>query len=231
MNLLFTILLIQLNYMPTENGQLYVDKTPDFEITGQGTSPHWNKAEWTTITQRNNEDKIQYITRTKVLYSGTGIYFLFHCDDKIINPTLKGDNLKLWEEDVVEVFLMPDEKLPLYFEYQLSPDNYELTILVPNLEGNFFGWLPWQYEGERKTRRATSIITDKVTGDTLGWIAEFHIPWKLLTPLVMEAPGPGTRWKANMYRLDYDHGPTRFSWQKTDRNFHEPENFGTFIFR
>jgi hypothetical protein len=230
MTFLFKILLIQLLNMPTETGQLYVEQTPDFEVSGQGSAPYWNNTGWITILQRNNDDKIEYSTRAKVLYSETGIYFLFNCEDKIVNPTLKGDNLKLWEEDVVEVFLMPDEKHPLYFEYQLSPDNYELTILVPNLEGDFFGWLPWQYEGERRTRRGTSIIRNE-SGDTEGWIAEFFIPWKLFTPLVMEAPKPGTRWKANMYRLDYDHGQTRFSWQKTDRNFHEPENFGTFIFR
>lgn len=216
--------------IPTDGpDSLMIERSSDFGLTGKGTASEWKKAEWTVIPMRNNHDK-DYTTKVKVLYSGTGIYFLYNCGDKIINSTLQGDNLKLWEEDVVEVFLMPDEKYPLYFEYQLSPQNYELTILIPNLDGNFLGWLPWQYEGDRKTRHNTSVTRAGNNGDIEGWIAEFFIPWKLLTPLVMEPPKKGDRWKANMYRLDYDKGPTRFSWQQTEKNFHEPSNFGIFIF-
>jgi hypothetical protein len=212
-----------------EPGSMTILKSPDFKITGNGLAPEWNIARWEEIPQRNNQDSVNYTTRVRILYSETGIYFLFDCGDKVINSTLQADNLKLWEEDVVEVFLMPDEKYPLYFEYQLSPLNYELTILIPNLDGNFLGWLPWQYEGERKTRHETSIVKDS-HGSVEGWIAEFFIPWKLLTPLITDPPKIGDTWKANMYRLDYDKGMTRFSWQKTDINFHEPHNFGTFIF-
>jgi hypothetical protein len=212
-----------------EPGSMNILKSPDFKITGNGQASEWDKAKWEDIPQRNNKEAVNYPTRVKVLYSETGIYFLFDCGDKEINATLQADNLKLWEEDVVEVFLMPDEKYPLYFEYQLSPLNYELTILIPNLDGNFLGWLPWQYEGDRKTRHETSVV--KNSQDIVeGWMAEFFIPWKLLTPLITGPPKKGDKWKANMYRLDYDKGMTRFSWQRTDRNFHEPHNFGTFIF-
>jgi hypothetical protein len=212
-----------------EPGSMAILKSPDFILTGNGQAHEWDNAEWEDIPQRNNMETVEYPTRVKVLYSESGIYFLFNCGDRIINSTLQADNLKLWEEDVVEVFLMPDEKYPLYFEYQLSPLNYELTILIPNLEGNFLGWLPWQYEGERMTRHETSVIKNS-QGNVEGWIAEFFIPWKLLTPLITGPPKKGEKWKANMYRLDYDKGLTRFSWQKTDINFHEPHNFGTFIF-
>ncbi len=212
-------------------GYLQINRTPDFEITGDGSSPAWNNTEWEIIPKRT-ENTVDYTTEVKVLYSETGIYFLFHCEDEIITATMQADNLDLWKEDVVEVFLMPDENSSLYFEYQLSPLNYELTLLIPNLDGDrrFLGWLPWKYEGDRKTRRETTILRDE-SGNVKGWMAEFFIPWNLLDPLVIEPPEPGDRWKANMYRLDYDKGSTRFSWQETDRHFHEPHNFGTFIFK
>ncbi len=212
-----------------DSGNLTIIRTPDFEITGNGSSTEWSKAEWENIPQRSN-DKVSYITKAKVLYSGRGIYFLFYCEDKIITATMQGDNLNLWEEDVVEVFLMPDEKFPLYFEYQLSPLNYELTLLIPNLDGDFLGWLPWKYEGERRARRKTIIIKDD-GGYVKGWMAEFFIPFKLMEPLITSPPQAGEQWKANMYRLDYDQGPARFSWQKTDIHFHEPRNFGTITFK
>ena len=140
-----------------------------------------------------------------------------------MTATMKEDNLDLYEEDVVEVFLWTGEDFPVYFEYEISPLNYELPIMVPNNKGHFFGWLPWHYEGERKTRHATSV-SDK------GWMAEFFIPFKLLSPLPQVPPKPGTEWRANMYRIDYDQGQTLFSWQKTTRTFHEYNQFGTFIF-
>ncbi len=207
-------------------------RSSDFEITGTGSAPEWNKTSWKEIPQRNNEH-LEYRTDAKVLWSETGIYFLVRNKDRKITATMQADNLNLWEEDVVEVFLMPDEKFPLYFEYQLSPLNYELTLLIPNLDGKFLGWLPWKYEGDRKTRHKASIQTvdSKDTGAVTGWTAEFFIPWKLMEPLISESPGPGMKWRANIYRLDHDEGTTRFSWNPTVRNFHEPHNFGTFIFK
>lgn len=202
----------------------------DFEVTGTGSAPEWSQADWVNIPKRNN-DHIEYRTHAKVLWSETGIYFLIKCDDRKITATMQGHNLNLWEEDVVEVFLMPDEKYPLYFEYQLSPLNYELTLLIPNLDGNFLGWLPWKYEGDRKTRHNSSVQKDDSSGAVSGWTAEFYIPWKLMEPLAKTAPAPGTQWKANIYRLDYDNGTTRFSWNPTVRNFHEPHNFGTILFK
>jgi hypothetical protein len=205
-----------------------IKRSADFEICGKGTASPWETTAWVDIPRRT-QGRVDYSTRVRILYSETGIYFLFDCEDRVINATMEADNLDLWKEDVVEVFLMPDEKYPLYFEYQLSPLNYELTLLIPNLEGTFLGWLPWKYEGDRQTRRKTSILKDSGGGIT-GWKAEFFIPWKLMEPLITGPPLPGETWKGNMYRLDYDNGTTRFSWQATERNFHEPHNFGTFIF-
>jgi hypothetical protein len=145
---------------------------------------------------------------------------------------MKSDNLNLYEEDVVEVFLWPDENFPVYFEYELSPYNFELPIIVPNNKGNFLGWLPWHYEGERRTQHATSILRESKESESpvAGWIAEFFIPYKLLTPLIRKPPVSGERWRANLYRIDYDNGILPYSWQKTEKTFHEYDKFGTFIF-
>jgi hypothetical protein len=145
---------------------------------------------------------------------------------------MKADNLDLYNEDVVEVFLWTDENFPVYFEYELSPLNFELPIIIPNNKGTFFGWLPWHYEGERKTQHATSAIGGKKESGSAvsGWMAEFFIPYKLLTPLNHVPPVSGTKWRANMYRIDYDNGTALFAWQKISKSFHEYNNFGTFVF-
>jgi hypothetical protein len=212
----------------TRPDSITVKRCTDFDIAGDGRSVEWNKAEWIKLVQEGPENPA-YETKVKVLYSGSGIYFLYSCGDKKLTSSMKSDNMNLWEEDVVEAFLWTDEEFPVYFEYELSPFNYELPIMVPNNKGTFLGWLPWHYEGDRKTRHATSVV--KSDGQNItGWIAEFFIPYNLLAPLSQVPPESGARWRANMYRIDYDNGQVPFAWQKTTRTFHEYKKFGKFIF-
>jgi hypothetical protein len=215
---------------PSGPDTVVIKKCRDFNITGKGDADSWNTTQWINLVQQEN-GKSPYKTKTKVLYSETGIYFLFNCEDKKLTSTMKADNLNLWEEDVVEVFLWPDESFPVYFEYELSPHNFELPIIVPNKNGSFLGWLPWHYDGDRRTKHAVSINGGSTEGGSItGWIAEFFIPYKLLTPLLSAPPVSGNRWRANMYRIDYDNGEVPFAWQKTSDTFHEYKKFGVFKF-
>ena len=164
-----------------------------------------------------------------MLYSDSGIYCLYHCEDKKITATLKEDFLDFWHEDVVEAFFWTDEREPLYFEYELSPLNYELPILVPNFKGKFFGWRPWHYEGNRRTKHATHVIEDR--NAVTAWTTEFFIPYTLLTPMTNVPPKNGSRWRANFYRIDHDMGETTWQWQEVrEENFHDYEKFGTIVF-
>jgi hypothetical protein len=236
---LLTFLLIVLNgnlfFSFTEDQDaalLTVRKTEDFTITGDGKSSPWNKTEWLPITIQKSSGGTSATTRVKTLYSDRGMYFLFFCEDQKITATIKEDFGALYNEDVVEVFLWPDESVPVYFEYEVSPLNYELPILVPNMNDRFYGWKPWHYEGDRKILHATSAQGGEIksNGNVKSWMAEFFIPFKLLTPLVTGTPKPGDRWRANLYRIDYDKGATYWSWQKTSGSFHEYKKFGTLQF-
>src|SRR5688572_11484492 len=169
-----------------------VKRTADFELTGDGLSASWEKATWITLSK--HKGSATYQTRAKLLYSETGIYGMFDCSDKNITATLQEDFLDLWHEDVVEIFLWTDESTPLYFEYELSPLNYELPILVPNFGGDFLGWRPWHYEDARKTRHSTKVIKDD-KGTVTSWVGEFFIPYTLLKPLQNVPPKSGTTWR------------------------------------
>ena len=217
----------QLSDSSIENDNvLRIKRTSDFVITGDGNSQNWDSAKWITLPQRETGGAV-YQTQIKLLYSDAGIYCLFKCDDKKITATLKGDFLDLYNEDVVEAFFWTDEKMPVYFEYELSPLNYELPILVPNNHGDFFGWKPWHYEGDRRTHHATHI---NGVNEITSWTAEFFIPFALLKPMSNVPPKKGTHWRANFYRIDYDSGTSEWSWQKTRTSFHDYEKFGTILF-
>jgi hypothetical protein len=124
-----------------------VKRTSEFELKGDGTSPEWSKASWLPLPKRKGT--ATYETRAKLLYSETGIYGMFECSDTKIIATMKEDFADLWKEDVIEIFFWTDESTPLYFEYELSPLNYELPILVPNFGGDF-------WDGDRGTTITTA---------------------------------------------------------------------------
>ena len=106
-----------------------VKPTEDFEVTGDGSHASWQKAEWVPLRERPPVAH-PYKARFKVLYSKTGVYFLMDGTDSKLTTTMKEDFLNLWTEDVFEVFLWPDEGHPVYFEYEISPMNYELPRLA-----------------------------------------------------------------------------------------------------
>ncbi len=212
--------------------QLLVTATNDFEVTGAGEHASWSRIVAAPLTRRQ-ADGHPYDSQVKMLYSSTGLYFLMEGTDRTLTATMSEDFMDLWKEDVFEVFLWTDERFPVYFEYEISPLNRELPILVPNFGGEFLGWRPWHYERDRLTRKATTIIggPKRSQASIQGWRAEFFIPFTLLRPLQNVPPKPGTRWRANFYRMDHDGGRrTEWAWAHVDAGFHEYVKFGDLQF-
>ena len=168
-----------------------------------------------------------------MLYSDRGLYVLLDGTDRRLSATMTEDFLDLWTEDVFEFFLWPDERHTVYFEYEISPLGYELPILIPNFGGQFLGWRPWHYDGDRRIQKATAVRGgEKQSGAAIeGWTAEVFVPFELLKPLQNVPPQAGTRWRANVYRVDYD-GPrsTAWDWSRVGPSFHDYANFGTLVF-
>lgn len=218
--------------LQAEQPDLRVPKCTDFEVTGRGNADAWRSAEWTALSRRP-DGNLEYTARFKMLYSDTGVYVLFDGSDELLTATMQEDFLDLWNEDVYECFFWTDEQHPVYFEYEISPLGYELPILVPQLNGKFLGWRPWHYEGERRIAKKVSVIGGKQASmeKVDGWRAEVFIPYALLEPLPNVPPTKGARWRANFYRVDYDHErSTAWDWSRVGASFHEIAKFGTLVF-
>ncbi|MBN2580378.1 MAG: carbohydrate-binding family 9-like protein [Pirellulales bacterium] len=211
---------------------LRVPSTEDFEITGDGRAAAWQKTAWTPLEKRSGGPQ-NYESRFKILYSPTGLYVLMNGTDRKLTATMTEDFSDLWNEDCFEFFFWPDEQVPLYFEYEISPLNRELPILVPKIGQEHQGWRPWHYEGSRKVRKAVAVSggTAQPHAEVTGWTAEVFIPYELLKPLGNVPPKPGTRWRANFYRCDYDDSQAAsWDWARVGPSFHEIEKFGTLVF-
>jgi hypothetical protein len=212
---------------------LHVHRTDDFVVDGKGAAPAWSKAEWQPLHPRAAAGP-SHVTRVKMLYSLTGLYVLMDGEDRILAATMSEDFLDLWTEDVFEFFLWPDERYPVYFEYEISPLGFELPILVPNFGGQFLGWRPWHYEGKRKIQKAVAVTGGPASPGAriTGWTAEVYVPYDLLKPLPNVPPQSGTRWRGNFYRVDVDQGrSTSWDWARVGRSFHDFNKFGTLVFK
>jgi len=222
------VMLAQTADAPTLN----VPAVDDFPINGKGDAKAWEAAAWTSLSPRKGAAGAP-ATRIKVAWSPTGVYVLMDAADSRLTATYEEDFSDLWKEDVFEAFLWPDERDPLYFEYEVSPLGRELPILIPNFDGKFLGWRPWHYGGDRRVRHLTSIVGGpKQSGAAIeGWRAEILIPFALLSPLRSVPPVKGSRWRANFYRVDYDGGATvQWEWARVGPSFHDFKNFGTLMF-
>lgn len=219
--------------MSPQQEKLIVKQCEDFQLNGKGENSQWDKAEWTIMSIRD-EVEDQYETKFKMLYSETGIYVLAYCEDKIISTDYKTDQGDMWQGDVFEVFLHTDTSIPLYFEYEINPLNAELVLLVPNRDDDFFGWIPWHYEGDRKVKKAVHVLDGKAeSGAKISrWTAEMFFPYALFKGLKNTPPTPGMEWKGNFYRMDYDTGKCiKWSWAPVEASFHEYKKFWPIIFK
>ncbi len=236
----FPLILILLSaYMQRSKSQtseiesLTVIKCEDFKLTGDGENKQWSGADWVEMLALKSADKA-FTTRFKIMYSATGIYVFGECQDGQISTDYTTDQGDIWKGDVFEVFLQTDPENPLYFEYEINPLGTELAILVPNNKGDFFGWSPWHYEGDRRVQKAVKIHGGKpASGEKIdAWTVEIFFPYTLFKALKNVPPISGTIWKANFCRIDHDGGSSSmWAWKKINKSFHEYQKYGTLVFQ
>lgn len=202
---------------------LLVHRCNDFTINGIGDNAEWVKTNWVNLTRLNAGDK-EYKTKFKILYSSKGIYVLFNSDDEKIGTDYKNDFENLFTADVVEVFFHPEPAQATYFEYEISPLEKELVLLIMNTKAGFGSWMPWHYEDKKKVIKKVNITGGEMKSGAAiqSWTAELFFPNQLLSGLLNTPPVSGTRWNANFCRLDYDTGKQiMWSWSPVEKSFHE----------
>jgi hypothetical protein len=86
--------------------------------------------------------------------------------------------------------------------------------LIPNINGSFFGWVPWKYEGSRKVQMRVEVIGGKgePNASVKSWRSELFFPNELMKTVANVLPASKTVWKVNFYRLDYESG-SMMKWE------------------
>lgn len=151
----------------------------------------------------NNYDSISLPTRAKMLWDDEYFYFAFTCTDRDMWTIYKEEDDRLWEEEVVEVFIDPDGDGRNYLELEVSPTNTVVDLLIYSVEPEFNSSVEWDIKGLKTAVQTYGSVNDSSDEDT-GWSVEIAIPWSAMGKEITggEKPSIGTNWRLNLYRIE-----------------------------
>ena len=152
--------------------------------------------------------------------------------DLDIQATFTNRDSNFWDEEVVEFFVAPKD-LKRYFELQWNPLGGVFDAIIQNdldekgVSTAFHGDWTYTAKGMSSAVKVKGTVNDSSDKDQY-WQVEVRLPF---ADLREEAPKPGTVWRANFYRMDYDDGKkTSWDWARVGTSFHEFKKFGTLVF-
>lgn len=163
-------------------------------------------------------------TSVGLYYDDQNLNLLYRAhDDEVVATYLEHDQ-PLWEEDVVEVFLAPDES-KAYFEIEVNPLGTTFDARIESPEGvraSMRADLSWTCGGLFAAIRRRDDLVETIV----------RIPLASVSPTT---PRAGDRWRANFFRVDRSaqHGDEYSAWQptmKTPPDFHVVACFGSLLF-
>jgi hypothetical protein len=186
-------------------------------IDGNLTDSVWEKSEWQSgfKTLGNGKAPLQK-TEFKVLYDDKYIYFAVKCFENNINRlkiTAKENDGPVYVDDSVELFVVPDAKVPddpnwrMFYHFIVNARGvkYEETSLGGV---NNKGWdCPW--------KAATKIYKD-------CWVVEIAIPFFVFDIKKSNVP----TWRLNIARNRKAGACELSSWSLLKHSFSEAERFG-----
>jgi hypothetical protein len=167
-------------------------------------------------------------TRARMLYDDESLYVGFEVDDRRLVSEFREHDAHLWEQDCVELFLVPVAGGRGYVEIQVSPRGVTFDTRYDDRRlPRPFGHL--DYESGVEARVVTRGTVDDDEADE-GYVVEARIPFGALG--ISPAPRSGAEIRANMYVMNRgEHGITAAGWSPPMiPDFHAPDRFGKLTF-
>jgi hypothetical protein len=167
-------------------------------------------------------------TEAKVLCDDQFLYFSFASEDENLWATMRRRDEHLWHEEVVEVFLQADSRVPNYIELEVNPLGTLLDIYLLDRRRN----LPYESWNSARLKWAVHVdgTVDGCGGDR-GWTCEIALPLEDVATAPNNPPRPGDRWRMNLFRVDSRPRVWGAAWSPTMQgDFHVPSTFGEIIF-
>jgi hypothetical protein len=172
-------------------------------------------------------------TKARLLWDRKYLYFVAEMEDADLYADVKEHNGMTWHNDVFELFFKPSKDSLLYYEFQVTPLNTKLELMLPSRGAG--GWQRFRSAGEMGMETAVKLdgTLNKWDDKDRGWVAEGRIPWTAFKAAGGK-PEAGAVWRFALCRFDYSatlEQPELSSCAPLTRpEFHRYEDYGELKF-
>jgi len=201
-------------------------------IDGKLEEPAWQKATPIEFKLTVDSGRPKFPTTARMLWDDKYLYVGYHCVDEDVWATMTKRDDKLWEEEVVEIFIDANGDSASYIEIEVNPLNALVDLFVLNREGRTAKFLfDWDSKGIRHAVYVDGDVNRRDVKDNF-WSVEIALPWEDFVTPSHAPPELGDVWRVNLYRIDHFKGEQELSaWSPTGvPNFHVPQRFGELVF-
>lgn len=140
-------------------------------------------------------------TSVRFCYDDENLYAFFECDDPDLFALNRGRDARIWESDCVELFLWPKESSPIYYEFEVSPENEIFDARFVNSgSGGFARWAAW--DCEVRTAVAVRGTVNDWQDEDEGYSVEMAIPLGALRESIGYQAVKGQTWRFAAVRCD-----------------------------
>ncbi len=172
-------------------------------------------------------------TEVRLAYDDTYLYLRYDCEDDSTVCQMKEDEMDLWDEDVVELFIDAGNDQRDYVELEWNPVGAKVDLLIVwGPDGSWHSYREWDAKGMtyRVEWRDVQIGDETVP----GWRCEVKYPLALCSDMP-RMPQAGETWRGNIFRIKRatENGDQYQAWSAVpgaEASFHQPKRFGWFRF-
>jgi hypothetical protein len=207
---------------------LAVRRAEGITLDGRLDEPAWRTAARTDrFVNTMNGTAAAFTSHARMLYDAEYLYLGFEVDDRDLASPFRQHDDHLWEQDCVELFLVPAAG-PGYVEIQVSPRGVTFDTRYDSRRApRPFGHLDFESGVEAQVVTRGEVDDDEADE---GYVVEARIPFARLG--LARAPAPGASYRANMYVMNRgEHGIGAAGWSPPMiPDFHAPDRFGRLTF-
>lgn len=206
-----------------------VHKTTD-KIVTDGDLSDWKTPFLGPFIIHNTNKEAAQGTMVSLSWNDDNLYIAYRSSDsKIVGSQQEKDSPIFSTDDLVEIFIDADGDGKNYVEIGVNAFSSYYDMLLKCISRECGGWktkMTFDIEGfEAKSK----IVTE-------GYNTEIKIPFSSLEKIQngkFKKPDTGTKWKGNIFRIDYGNGTEYLAVQPYNSmkfGFHQPGEFAVFEF-
>ncbi|MGB9599003.1 MAG: carbohydrate-binding family 9-like protein [Myxococcota bacterium] len=186
-------------YYADENAVNALYITTPLKIDGRLDEEVYRTARWTPYFVSANGDptKPRFKTRAAIFYDDKNLYIAFDVEDPDIWAGYKNDDDPIYNEEVVEFFVDPEDDNQTYYEFQVSPANVHFDAYFEYHRSDLKKAMAYQ-SGFISAVHIDGTLNKRDDVDK-GYTVEMMIPFEKINK---PKPSKGARYRIDMFRFE-----------------------------